>query len=75
MPHPVLQQFCFRLRRRRHNILQARFSILLTQWAGDRGEVGSEYRFYLYEEGEKPSSLVPDVAYCSFDADWLFKNL
>lgn len=53
--------------RRRHNILQARFSIVLTAWAGDRGEVGSEYRFYLYEEGQKPSSLVPDVAYYSFE--------
>lgn len=41
--------------------------MLLTQWAGDRGEVGSEYRFYLLEEGCKQSSLVPDVAYYSFE--------
>ena len=52
---------------RRHNILQTRLGMLLTQWAGERGEVGSEWRFYLAPAGEEPSSLVPDVAYYSFE--------
>ncbi|MEO6991013.1 MAG: Uma2 family endonuclease [Candidatus Baltobacteraceae bacterium] len=53
--------------RRRHAILQARLSTLLTNWAGDRGEVGSEWRFYFVPVDAKPSSLVPDVAYVSFE--------
>lgn len=53
--------------RRRHAILQARFSAILTQWAGERGEVGSEWRCYILPPKEKPSSLVPDVAYFSFE--------
>ena len=53
--------------RRRHAILQARICAVLTEWAGDRGEVGSEWRCYLLPPGEKPSSLVPDVAYFSFE--------
>ena len=53
--------------RRRHALLQSRFSILLTATFGDRGEVGSEWRFYLLPPGEKPSSLVPDVAYVSYE--------
>jgi Uma2 family endonuclease len=53
--------------RRRHAILQARVAMLLTQWAGDRGEVGTEWRFYLVGGGESESSLVPDVAYVSFE--------
>jgi Uma2 family endonuclease len=53
--------------RRRHAILQSRISILLTAWAGGRGEVGSEWRFYLSPPDQEPSSLVPDVAYVSFE--------
>lgn len=53
--------------RRRHAILQARFSSILTQWAGERGEVGSEWRCYILSSEEKPSSLVPDVAYFSLE--------
>ena len=49
--------------RTRHSLLQIRLGILLTQWAAGRGDVGSEWRFYLLPPGEKPSSLVPDVAY------------
>ncbi|HET6276655.1 MAG TPA: Uma2 family endonuclease [Candidatus Cybelea sp.] len=52
---------------RRHAIVQARLSAALTRWAGDRGEVGSEWRCYLLAPGEKTSSLVPDVAYFSFE--------
>jgi Uma2 family endonuclease len=53
--------------RRRHAILQYRLSAILTGWAGDRGEVGSEWRCYILPPREKPSSLVPDVAYFSFE--------
>jgi len=53
--------------RRRHAILQLRMGALLTQWAGGRGEVGTEWRFYISPAGEAPSSLVPDVAYVSFE--------
>jgi Uma2 family endonuclease len=53
--------------RRRHAILQFRLSTILSEWAGDRGEVGSEWRCYILPPKEKPSSLVPDVAYFSFE--------
>ena len=53
--------------RRRHAILQSRFSVMLTKWAAERGEVGSEWRCYILPPLEKPSSLVPDVAYFSFE--------
>ncbi len=53
--------------RRRHAILQTRLSTLLNAWAGERGEVGSEWRCYILPPKEKPSSLVPDVAYFSFE--------
>jgi len=53
--------------RRRHAILQARVAMLLTHWAGDRGDVGTEWRFYLVSDDEPVSSLVPDVAYYSFE--------
>ncbi len=52
---------------RRHAIVQARLCAVLTTWARDRGEVGSEWRCYLLTPSEKPSSLVPDVAYFSFE--------
>jgi Uma2 family endonuclease len=40
---------------------------LLDKWAGERGEVGSEWHCYILLPAEKPSSLVPDVAYFSFE--------
>jgi Uma2 family endonuclease len=52
--------------RRRHAILQQRFARILGDWSGPRGEVGTEWRFYLLGE-ERPSSLVPDVAYVSYE--------
>jgi Uma2 family endonuclease len=52
--------------KRRHGILQLRFASALAAWAGDRGEVGTEWRCYLLGEG-RPSSLVPDVSYFSFE--------
>jgi Uma2 family endonuclease len=49
----------------RHSLLQGRLTMELIMWAGDNGAVGSEWRFYMLPEGDKPSSLVPDVAYVS----------
>jgi Uma2 family endonuclease len=53
--------------RRRHAMLQLRLGTLLVNWAGSRGEVGSEWRFSIAPEGAEPSSLVPDLAYVSFE--------
>ncbi|MGP6157116.1 MAG: Uma2 family endonuclease [Vulcanimicrobiaceae bacterium] len=51
---------------RRHAILQSRLARAFTDWAETRGEVGTEWRFYLLPPGEKVSSLVPDVAFFSY---------
>ncbi len=51
----------------RHSIVQSRFSALLGIWAGRRGHVGTEWRCYFLPKGERWSSLVPDVAYFSFE--------
>ncbi len=53
--------------RRRHGILQWRLCALIARWAGDRGEVGSEWRIYILPPGRRTSSLVPDVTYFSFE--------
>jgi Uma2 family endonuclease len=53
--------------RRTHALLQARLTRWLEDWAGERGEVGTEWRFYFLPKQERPSSLVPDVAYVSFE--------
>jgi len=51
-----------------HARLQAALSTLLGAWAKNRGRVGTEWRFYFIErDGAPSSSLVPDVAYLSFD--------
>src|SRR6185312_6879852 len=50
----------------RHSILQGRLCGVLLAWAGDRGAVGTEWRYYFLPDGEKPSSLVPDLAYLSY---------
>jgi Uma2 family endonuclease len=52
---------------RRHALLQGRLWKLLDEALGGLGEVGSEWRFYLLPQSEKPSSLVPDVAFVSFE--------
>jgi Uma2 family endonuclease len=52
---------------RKHALLQGRLWRVLQDWAGERGEAGTEWRFYLLPAGETPSSLVPDVAYVSFE--------
>ncbi len=51
----------------RHSVLQARVGALFTMWAGRRGHVGTEWRCYFLPKGERWSSLVPDVAYFSFE--------
>jgi Uma2 family endonuclease len=52
--------------RRTHGRLQLRMARWLEDWAGQRGEVAAEWRFYLVRGGLRPSSLVPDVAYVSY---------
>ena len=52
--------------RRRHAILQGRVFAALDRWAGNRGEVGTEWRCYLIDGEAKPSSLLADVSYYSF---------
>lgn len=51
----------------RHSLLQARLGAIFLQWAGERGGVGTEWRYYFLPEGEKPSSLVPDLAYLTYE--------
>ncbi|HVA28159.1 MAG TPA: Uma2 family endonuclease [Candidatus Baltobacteraceae bacterium] len=53
--------------KRRHAILQYRLCHILTEALGDLGEVGSEWRWAILPRGEKPSSLVPDVTFVSFE--------
>lgn len=50
----------------RHSLLQGRLCAIFLEWAGDRGAVGPEWRYYFLPEGQKPSSLVPDLAYLSY---------
>jgi len=52
--------------KRRHSLVQGRVWGILDRWAAGRGEVGTEWRCYLVTAEQKPSSLVPDVAYYSF---------
>ncbi|MBV8638349.1 MAG: Uma2 family endonuclease [Candidatus Eremiobacteraeota bacterium] len=53
--------------RRRHALVQGRLWQILTSTFGEAGEVGTEWRFYILPPKEKPSSLVPDVAYVSYE--------
>lgn len=48
-----------------HSLLQGRMCTVLASAFEELGDVGPEWRFYLLPPGEKPSSLVPDVAYVS----------
>ncbi|GAC1421352.1 MAG: hypothetical protein NVSMB64_30170 [Candidatus Velthaea sp.] len=50
-----------------HARLQMRCAAMLDRWARGRGRVGTEWRFYFIERAAAPSSLVPDVAYLSFE--------
>ena len=53
--------------KRVHSLLQARLAALFLPWAEGKGEVGTEWRYYFLPEGETPSSLVPDLAYLSYE--------
>jgi Uma2 family endonuclease len=53
--------------RRRHALLQGRLFAQIDRWSRGRGEAGTEWRFYLLEREGRSSSLVPDVAYVSFE--------
>jgi Uma2 family endonuclease len=50
-----------------HARLQGVLHGLLSAWAESRGRVGSEWRFYLDLPETARNSLVPDVAYLSYD--------
>lgn len=54
---------------RKHALAQRRFAAALGAWADDRGcgEVGTEWRFQVQPTGEIRRSLVPDVAYISYE--------
>lgn len=51
----------------RHAMLQVAFGSLLLPWAEPFGIVGTEFRVYPVPKGERPSSLVPDVAFITFE--------
>jgi len=52
----------------RHSIAQGRFYAALDAWAqrGNRGTVGTEWRFRVKPPSEERRPLVPDVAFLSF---------
>ncbi len=53
---------------RAHSLLQGIINDKITAWAGDRGDVGPEWRFRLLPEGSlECRPLVPDVAYISVE--------
>jgi Uma2 family endonuclease len=54
---------------RRHSMLQGAFYSALKAWAkaGNRGQVGPEWRFRASPPGEDVHPLVPDVAFMSFE--------
>jgi Uma2 family endonuclease len=49
-----------------HGRLAVRIGTQLDDWAGDRGGVGVEVRFYFLRSDGKWSSLLPDVKYTSY---------
>ena len=49
-----------------HGLLAVRIGAQLDEWAGDRGGVGVEVRFYFLRPDGKWSSLLPDVKYTSY---------
>jgi Uma2 family endonuclease len=52
---------------RRHGVLQLEIGGILRAWARGRGDVATEWRFYLIPPRGNWSSLVPDVAYVSYE--------
>ncbi len=53
--------------KRTHGLLQGRIYRTLDDWAAGRGEVMTELRCFFVHSDGSPSSLVPDVAYMSFE--------
>jgi Uma2 family endonuclease len=53
--------------KRTHGLLQGRLYRALDDWAAGRGEVMTELRCFFLRSDGSPSSLVPDVAYMSFE--------
>lgn len=51
--------------KRDHSLIQGRLLAAFLVWAGDRGEVGPEWRFRVTPPGEVTRPLVPDVAFVS----------
>ncbi len=49
--------------KRRHALLQWRIAAMVARLAGDRGDVGTEWRFWISGDAEPPTTLVPDVAF------------
>jgi Uma2 family endonuclease len=49
-----------------HGRVAIRIGAQLDEWAGDRGSVGVEVRFYFLRKDGRSSSLLPDVHYTSF---------
>lgn len=52
---------------RSHALLQAAMLIALRSWAGERGEVGTEWRFRVSPHGERTRPLVPDVSFVAVE--------
>ena len=55
--------------KRKHALAQSRFASALSVWAdaGGYGMVGTEWRFQVQPTGEISRTLVPDVAFLSYD--------
>jgi Uma2 family endonuclease len=54
--------------RRRHGRLQMAMAAMLEAWAGDNGEVATEWRFWLSRgPGAEETTLVPDVAFVTHE--------
>jgi len=51
--------------KRRHSVLQLAIGEMLRAWAGERGTVGTEWRFCLEPQTDCETSLVPDIAFVS----------
>jgi Uma2 family endonuclease len=53
--------------KRTHAVLQLWFGERLKAWGGDRGIVGTEWRFRVAPPGEEIRPLVPDISYLAYD--------
>ncbi len=54
---------------RKHALAQTRFAVALDAWSAalDNGMVGTEWRFALQPPGEERRTLVPDIAFLSYE--------